>query len=676
MAFSTQFQKLAAAASLALASAILPAAHAQSLIEVPNAVERAIDLGSIPSEQEFNVTVHLKMRNEDAFHQAVQDLYNPASPTYHQWITPAGLAKYAPTAAEAETVRLELQLHGLTILGADETNLTVRARGTALNFERAFQTQLHQLQWKGQTIRANVSPARLTGPAGDLVDSVTGLTGYNLKPHFVLPKNPKTGKILGRVPLKKGQSLINLANYYTNHCFGNPESEYLTTTGSAVPVGIYTGNSYLPGTSLSCGWTPAQLQVHYGLDAAYSAKVNGAGQTIVVIDEPTDSDFTADLKNFATATGLPAITSYNFTLTYPDGVPSELANQQYDATGETQLDIEWTHAIAPEAKINLLITPTGDWDEFEYAIQYAVAHKLGNVVSLSYGLPELLFGAYTVKGFEQTLELAAAAGVAVNISSGDGGDEGTGAINAGGDSYPGASAFATSIGGTSIGIANTDDEQVEIGWGNNVTLLSNAQNSIVDPPLSKGLYGGSGGGTSALIGKPTWQSKLTGTGRHQPDIAALADPFTGAIVFANGEVGVVGGTSLAAPIFSGIWAMADQSAGKSLGQAAPMLPKLLSTIADVVPIQAYSDVEGVVIDTTGSYIYTADDLASPNSVSPPASPYFFSALWDASGYGGGQFVDLTFGTDSSLVVTNGWDYVTGYGVPQGLPFIKAAAALK
>jgi subtilase family serine protease len=438
-------------------------------------------------------------------------------------------------------------------------------------------------------------------------------------------------------------------------------------------VGLYNGNSYLPGTTLSCGWTPSQVQSHYGLTAAYTGKVTvtGAGQTVVIIDEPTNSDFTTDLKNFATATGLEPITSSNFLLSYPDGVPSELANEEYDATGETQLDIEWAHAIAPAAKIHLLITPSGDWDEFEYAIQYAVSHKLGNTISLSYGLPELLFGAYTVKGFESTLEMAAAAGVAVNISSGDGGDEGTGGTNLGGDSYPGASAYATSIGGTTIGIANESGQQVDVGWGNNVTRLSNAQDSITDPPLAQGFYAGSGGGASGFIAKPSWQSKLSGSGRHEPDISAVADPFTGAIIFANGFVETVGGTSLAAPVFSGMWAMADEYAGRSLGQAAPMLPSLLSKITDVVPINAYSDVTGAIIDTDGTFTYSASDLVSPETSNP-----FYSALWDASGYGGGEFIDLSFGTDSSLAVQTGWDYVTGYGIPQGFTFIKAASGVK
>jgi subtilase family serine protease len=670
MAFSPQFPKLAAAASLALAAAV-PFARAQSLIEVPHAVEHSVDQGSIPSQQEFNITVHLKMRNEEAFHAAVQALYAPGSPTYHQWMTSADLAKYAPTAAEAELVKKELQSHGLTILGADENNFTVRAHGTAVNFERAFQTQLHQLSYKGQTIRANVTPAKLTGAAGNLVDSVTGLSGFTLKPQFVAPKNPKTGQAIGKAAQKKGQSLINLADTYTNNCFGGTETEYLTSFGATLPAGVFTGNTYMAGTTLACGWTPAQLQSWYGLNPAYHANIAGAGQSIVIIDEPTNSDFTTDFKNFSAATNLPAVTSSNYTLTYPDGLPSTPSLEFYDATGETQLDIEWARAIAPLAKIQLLILPTGDWDEFEYAIQYAVANKLGNVISLSYGLPEFFFGAYTVKGFEQTLELAAAAGVAVNIASGDGGDEQTRAVNAGGDSYPGASAFGTSIGGTSIGIPGPKGTPIAVGWGNNITLISSAQNELEDPPFNIGFDFGSGGGTSGFVAKPAWQSKLSGAGRHEPDIAAVGDPYTGAIVFYNGNVQPIGGTSLATPVFSAMWALADELAGKSLGQAAPLLPSLLSKITDVVPVNSPTNVTGVIVDSNGTTDYTAKGLVEPVYTST-----FYSALWDTSGTGAGTFVDISFGTDSSLLVAGGWDYVTGYGVPQGYSFIQAAAALK
>ncbi len=277
----------------------------------------------------------------------------------------------------------------------------------------------------------------------------------------------------------------------------------------------------------------------------------------------------------------------------------------------------------------------------------------------------------TIKGFEQVLKKAAAAGIAVNFSSGDGGDEGTGVPNGGGALYPSTSAFATAIGGTAIGIPNGTASGAEVGWGNNVTFLSFAQNAVLDPPEALGFNGGAGGGISTFIAKPSWQKSLPGTARSVPDISALADPFTGAVFteFGQAEAGI-GGTSLACPIFSAFWAIADQKAGKSLGQAAPLLTKLpAGSIHDVVPVSSPTNVAGIVFDSGGATFYSSDTLLAPLFTTTK----YVSAAWDL---GGGEFVDLSFATDTSLTVTPGWDNVTGWGVPNGLTFINAAAKAK
>ncbi|AXC13223.1 hypothetical protein ACPOL_3944 [Acidisarcina polymorpha] len=667
----TDIQKMALGVFLCSFSFSGPFIYAQSLVEVPRLVGQAVDHGSVPAQQESNVTVHLKLHNEAAFGEAVEGLYDPASPNYHHWMTESDFAKYAPSSDEVEAVKGELRSRGLSIVSVDQNGFSVRAHGTAVNLERAFQTQLHLLEYQGRSITANVTPAKLTGAAGDLIAGITGLTSYSLKPQFKRPLDVRTGKPLPGISQKAGSALVNLAAAYTNQCFGSPSSEYLTTAGATLPVGLYSGNTYLPGTTLQCGWTPDQIQDHYGLYSAYVNGITGAGQTIAILDGPTNSDYTTDLTNFSVATGLPAITRANYQVIFPDGVPTPFADRQYDATPETQIDIEWSHAIAPKAKIDLFILPTDDWEEFEYAIQYIVNHKLAKVISVSYGLPEALFSPAILRGFERTLKIAAAAGVAVQFSSGDVGDQGLGSPGAGGDLYPGASEYVTSIGGTSIGIPGPNGP-VDVGWGNNATILSTTQDGLLDPPFATGLAGGSGGGESSLIAKPSWQSKLMGTGREQPDISALGDPYTGAITFVAGQVIVSAGTSLAAPIFSSLWLLADQAAGESLGQAAPMLPKLLGAIRDVVPLGSSSNVTGAIIDSSGTTSYSAAALVPPLF----STTDFYSTLWDQSGDGSGAFIDLTFGTDSSLKVTKGWDDVTGYGVPKGYAFIKMAASLK
>src|ERR1700719_2723382 len=107
------------------------------------------------------------------------------------------------------------------------------------------------------------------------------------------------------------------------------------------------------------------------------------------------------------------------------------------------------------------------------------------------------------------------------------------------------------------------------GWGTNLALLEDTL-QVFNPPLNFGFWGGAGGGESLFYAKPSWQSSLPGTGRQVPDVSALADPFTGfSIVVTCGGFQFcfagVGGTSLAAPIFSAIWALAQQYNHENLG---------------------------------------------------------------------------------------------------------------
>jgi len=653
-----------------LAGSALPA---QSQIERPKIADISSDHGPVQPSQEITLTVHLNVRNQAAFDKAVEDLYTPGSPTYHQWMSSSDIARYAPTTAQVETVKKELQSHGLSVLSVTSDNLSIRARGPASSVESAFQTQIHEFERQGKVFHANVTPAKLAGTADSLVHGVTGLTNFPMQPFIKYQIDPRTGK--PRTTTKTPATTIKkssggFSGIATNNCFSSPSSVSLTTDGASLPIGVYFGNNY-DNSPLTCAWTPSQIESHYGLNAAYKQGLDGTGQTVVIVDGPTDgTQLTSDLALFSSLAGLPATNSSNFTVLYPDGQPTTLALEYDNWQDEASLDVEWVHSVAPGAKIVIEIMPSEDWDEFEFAIDYARQNKLGSVISNSYGYPEALFGAYTVQGFEQVLKKAAAAGIAVNFSSGDGGDEGTGSPSGGGQSYPATSAYVTAIGGTSIGIPNGTTNGAEVGWGNNAAILSYATNDVLDPPLIVGSLGGSGGGESTFIAKPSWQKSFTGTGRQEPDIAALADPYTGVVFVEYGTpYAGIGGTSLSCPILSALWAIADQKAGKALGQAAPLIYKLPSSaINDVVPVSSPTNVAGIVFDSSGATYYSSDTLLAPLYT----TTQYYSAFWNLSG----EYVDISFGTDTSLTITPGWDNVTGWGVPNGLSFINAAAKAK
>ena len=180
-----------------------------------------------------------------------------------------------------------------------------------------------------------------------------------------------------------------------------------------------------------------------------------------------------------------------------------------------------------------------------------------------------------------------------------------------------------------------------------------------------------------MYGKPSWQKGTNQPRRATPDVSWLADPYTGVeIVITQGGqpvVGVIGGTSLACPMFSAIWAIANQKANTSvgLGDAASMLYSLPSgAIDDVVPFSTANNVHGVIKDSFGTSSYNATTLATPLN----NTRGFYSALYE--GDSTKSWYDLTFGTDSTLYTKQGWDNVTGVGTPNGLKFVTDIANKK
>lgn len=146
----------------------------------------------------------------------------------------------------------------------------------------------------------------------------------------------------------------------------------------------------------------------------------------------------------------------------------------------------------------------------------------------------------------------------------------------------------TAIGGTSTFLNRQNGIKLQTGWGNNETLVADPKpNPPVIPPSIFGFVFGAGGGSSFYFPKPSYQNQLSGPHRHVPDISMNADSFTGNEIIITPdsvpgnphEVDVLGGTSLSCPMFSGVWAIANQAAlnagiGTPLGQAAPLLYQL------------------------------------------------------------------------------------------------------
>jgi subtilase family serine protease len=234
------------------------------------------------------------------------------------------------------------------------------------------------------------------------------------------------------------------------------------------------------------------------------------------------------------------------------------------------------------------------------------------------------------------------------------------------------------VGGTSLFLNPDHSLKLQTGWGNNETRIAGyAPNPPVIPPLELGFIYGAGGGSSGVWTKPAFQGSLPGTVRLVPDIAFLADPYTGVeyVITNPGDsgpgIGVVGGTSLACPMFSALWAIATQASGAWLGQAAPILYTLpADAITDVVATSGPDNVSGMTrVPPNPFVIESVDSLAAPLG----NTTEYVSALFNGSST---RWYVVTFGTDSSLTTGPGWDNVTGLGTPNGMSFVSAIAGAK
>jgi subtilase family serine protease len=279
------------------------------------------------------------------------------------------------------------------------------------------------------------------------------------------------------------------------------------------------------------GYGPSTLQSAYKLTSDSSTL--GSGETVAVVDAYNDPDAASNLATYRSAWGLPACTKASgcFKQVNQNGATSPLpkaaGTTEWDV--EESLDIDMVSAICPKCNILLVEANSTSTASLGTAVNSAV--KLGAVaVSNSYGGSESTSDpTYDTKYYKH-------AGVAVTASAGDS-DYGV--------SYPAASQYVTSVGGTTLDQASNSRGFTETVWD---TLI---------------FVEGTGSGCSADDAKPSWQKDTGCAKRTDNDVAADADPNTGVAVYDTYSQGgwlEVGGTSASSPMIAAVFALAGKPA--------------------------------------------------------------------------------------------------------------------
>ncbi len=316
-----------------------------------------------------------------------------------------------------------------------------------------------------------------------------------------------------------------------------------------------------PGAKARC-YTPQQIQNAYNITPLYKNRITGVGHTIVIIDAFQSPTIRHDLALFDRIFGLK---DPRLRIFAPDGLAAFNPKDpvQVSWAGEITLDVEWAHAVAPGANIDLVLanplkvqsnTFSGFLLNILRATQFAVNNNLGDVISQSFGGNETCATKATLQAQHAVFQAAAAKKITLFASSGD---RGAAQVNCASTTFvkavstPASDPLVTAVGGTTLNANATNGAYInETGWV------------------------GSGGGFSTIFPEPTFQKGTRAIANNQrglPDVASVADPRTGVVVVwsSSGQgpdlVAVFGGTSVGSPQWAGITALTNERMGARMG---------------------------------------------------------------------------------------------------------------
>jgi subtilase family serine protease len=335
-------------------------------------------------------------------------------------------------------------------------------------------------------------------------------------------------------------------------------------------------------------YTARQIEQAYNLPALYAQGITGKGETIVIVDSYGSPTVRHDLAVFDRGSGLPPPPSLRIIQPAGRVAPYRPNDNRAGWAGETDLDVEYAHAIAPDAGILLVETPTSEnegstgFPAIVKAEKYVVSHHLGGVISQSFSATEQSFARPSrLLRLRGAYEAAASAGVTVLAASGD---SGAADVEYNGYTYflhpvtswPDSDPLVTGVGGVQLHLnAAGDNVAAPTVWNDTYSIPT--QEYIDGTRQPEPLAGG--GGKSVIFGTPWYQlgeAGVVGTSRGVPDVSMSAACNGAADMYQSFAGQAAGwyptcGTSEATPEFAGIVALADQVAGHSLGLINPYL---------------------------------------------------------------------------------------------------------
>lgn len=535
---------------------------------------------------------------------------NPASPLYHQWLTPDQFAaRFGMSDADLAQVQTWVEQHGFSVDSVSRGHNMVRFSGTVRQVEQAFQTEMHYY---------SVGSVKHFAPSKDL--SI---------PSAMVPV------VAGVTNLDDFRPTPMLAHSRIARPHARPGYTYPGSSGTASDIVFFA---------------PGDIKAAYDFPSTGTG-YTGTGQSIAIVGQ--SAILNSDIETFETLNGLP---TKDPTLMLVPNTGSSVTSSGDES--ESDLDVEWSGATAPGASIIFVYTGSNtNYGVFD-ALNYAIDNNVAPIISVSYGGCEFAEGQTYIQSEEQILAQGATQGQTIFAASGDTGSTGcfglqtTPALTTAQQqqlavSYPASSAYVVAVGGTETPAA---DDVVGQYWSGPASTSSPALTtalgyipetawnddalSVNISPSAGGNLSASGGGASIYIARPSWQQQgqapgiPSGSFRLVPDVALYSSPDYPGYLYCSSDSSAwqpsqqgypaqqgsctsgfldstgywwtaAGGTSFASPIFAGMVAVLNQAKGYgSKGQGL-----INSTLYSLANSAAYNTVFHDV--TTGNNFCTA-----------------------------------------------------------------------
>jgi pseudomonalisin len=516
---------------------------AREIVIIPDSVHplahRENDLGA-PSPDTWmdGLTILLRPRagTVEELERLLAEQQRVGSPSFHRWLTPDEYGRrFGLNDEDLFALIGWLEREGVRVAEPPRGRGWLNVSGTVGDLEQVFATRIRRYGTGESEQLANESALSAPSRFASLISAGTSLAVFPAR------------SLLRKVPVPPRSA-------------GEP---------SRVPRPLFTSPSGKHALA------PADFAAIYNVAPLYAHGVTGKGVTIAIVS--TSNLNLDDVRRFRSFFALPA-KDPQIVVNGPD--PGKI-----DAEDESDLDVEWSGAVAPDADILLVLTGGGG-DTLFISAQYAVNQNLASIISMSFGSCE----STASRGWDALWKQASIQGISAFVASGDSGcscDAFTSATATGGRQVNGlaSSPYAVVVGGTQFSGDVADPSAYwasQSGPPTQASALSyipesawNESGGVVEgAPLFAG-----GGGLSTLFAKGPWQDAPGVTAdphRAMPDVALSAASHDPYLFYSDSDPTLFGaaGTSASTPAFAGIAALVSQSTGERLGNMNPRLYEL------------------------------------------------------------------------------------------------------